>query len=187
MSGFDIVTPPTGVVSLNDKKCPVFESSTVFHDHYAYTRGFVDVSAFKAKLRSMPAEIWDDENQEGNVRITRASHDAWGIKKIVFNFCDDFLLKVLDLPWSQLPEWKSLLHSVYAAIGIDESRVVRSLLASMPSGVNIPVHHDTGYWVKHTHRCHLAIETGDEVEFRVGPTSDRMQQVTETYKASTIS
>ena len=29
----------------------------------------------------------------GNVKMTRPAHDAWGIKKITFNFCDDFLLK----------------------------------------------------------------------------------------------
>ena len=56
-------------------------------------------------------------------------------------------------------------------------KVIRSLLASMPPGVNIPVHHDTGYWVKHSHRCHVAIVTGEEVEFFIGPTNDLVQRV----------
>ena len=149
----EVFIPPVGEVNLlKDKQIPVCERELPYDEHYAFTRGTLDITPFKEKLLSLPAEMWEDENQEGNVRITRPSHDAWGIKKIVFNFCDDFLLKVLDFPWSQKAEWRELLCSVYAAMGIDESKVVRSLLASIPPGVNIPVHHDTGYWVKHTHR-----------------------------------
>ena len=111
------------------------------------------------------------------MKLTRPAHDAWGIKKIVFNFCDDFLLKVLDLPWGKDEEWRALLLPIYEAIGITESRVVRSLLASMPPGLNIPVHHDTGYWVKQCHRCHVAIDTGDEVDFFVGPTNETLRKV----------
>ena len=179
MSEFDeVVIPPVGIVSLEDKQIPVCERSPPYDEHYAYTRGIVDVTKFQEKLRSMPPEMWEDENQEGNVRMTRPAHDAWGIKKIVFQFCDDFLLKVLDFPWSQQAEWKELLCTVYNAMGIDETRVVRSLLASIPPGVSIPVHHDTGYWVKHTHRCHLAIETGKDVEFKIGPIPELMKKVT---------
>ena len=36
-------------------------------------------------------------------------------------------------------------EAFYAALGVSESRVVRCLLASMPPGMKIPVHHDTGY------------------------------------------
>jgi hypothetical protein len=41
-------------------------------------------------------------------------------------------------------------------------------------GVDIPIHHDTGEWVKHTHRVHVPIITGDEVEFMVGPNEGSM-------------
>jgi hypothetical protein len=180
MSAFEseeVVIPPPGMVSLADKQIPVCERSPPYDEAYAYTRGKVDITAFKAMLKAMPADMWEDENQEGNVRMTRPAHDAWGIKKIVFQFCDDFLLKVLDFPWSQKPEWREFLCSVYDAMGINESKVVRSLLASIPPGVNIPVHHDTGYWVKHTHRCHVAIETGKDVQFKIGPTPELMKKV----------
>ena len=60
---------------------------------------------------------------ETNVKLTRPAHDAWGIKKIVFNFCDDFLTKVLDLPWGQAEEWRALLLPIYQAIGIREDQV----------------------------------------------------------------
>ncbi|KAJ1416801.1 hypothetical protein B484DRAFT_334437 [Ochromonadaceae sp. CCMP2298] len=164
------------MVRLEDKAHPVCEGQPPFAPHYAYTRSIVDVSKLKEKLLTMPQELWDDERQDGNVRMMRPSHDAWGIKKIVFNFSDDFLLKTLDFPWSQQPEWRELLLPIYESIGVDESRVVRSLLASIPPGVGIPIHHDTGYWVKHTHRCHVAIVTGKEVEFQVGPTPELMQK-----------
>lgn len=174
------VIPPEGIVPLSDKQIPACESAQ-FADHYCFTRGIVDVSAFKAKLNSMSPDAWEDENQEGNVRLTRPAHDAWGIKKIVFNFCDDFLMKVLDLPFSRLSEWRDLLLPIYNAIGVDESKIVRSLLASMPPGVSIPVHHDTGYWVKYCHRVHVAIDTGAEVDFFVGPTNDKMQKVSHSF------
>lgn len=176
MSTCTVLTPPDGIVLLSKKLSPVCDRES-FDDHYVFTRGVVDVSEFKKKLISMPASVWDDENQEGNVKLIRPAHDAWGIKKIIFTFCDDFLLKVLDLPWSQLSEWRSHLLPIYDAIGVDESKVVRCLLASMPPGVSIPVHHDTGYWVKHCHRIHVAIDTGPEVDFLVGPTSDTMRKV----------
>jgi hypothetical protein len=140
-----IVVPPDGLVTLNDKSGPVCERIDCKEKYFAFTRAIVDISAFKAKLQSMQPEQWDDDNQVGNVKLCRPSHDGWGIKKIIFNFCDDFLMKVLDLPWSQEEEWRSLLIPIYNAIGVPENRIVRSLLASIPPGVSIPVHHDTGF------------------------------------------
>ena len=77
--------------------------------------------------------------------------------------------KVLEFPWSRSEEWRKHLLPIYESIGVSEDKVIRSLLASMPPGMTIPVHHDTGYWVKHTHRVHVAIETGELVDFLVGP------------------
>jgi hypothetical protein len=57
-------------------------------------------------------------------------------------------------------------------------QVVRCLLASMPPGISIPPHHDTGYWVNYTHRLHLPIITSpDHVIFRIGPTVDQMVRI----------
>lgn len=173
-----MASPLEGIVRLDDKQSPICSRTEPFDEHYAFLRGKVDNSAFKAKLLSLPPETWEDELQLGNVRITRPAHDAWGIKKIVFVFCDDFLLKVVDLPWSRSPEWRQYLLPIYEAIGIDESKIVRSLLASMPPGMSIPVHHDTGYWVKHTHRVHVPIITGEEVDFMVGPTDTLIRKIT---------
>jgi len=174
----DVVIPPVGRVKLSDKLMPVCERKRDEQpEHLTYTLGRVDVSAFKAKLRALPAEAWEDEKAaESNVRLTRPAHDAWGIKKVIFTFCDDFLQKVLDLPYSQSDEWHTLLAPIYEAIGVDEKRIVRSLLASMPPGLSIPVHHDTGYWVKHTHRVHVAIDTGPGVDFLVGRSDDDMHK-----------
>lgn len=180
------LSPCTGVVDLADKMYPICElddAEELADKHknsedatYAYTRGVVDVSEFKSYLESLQQQDWEDENQEGNVNLKRPAHDAWGIKKIMFTFCDDFLLKVLDLPYSQDSKWRKFLLPIYSAIGIEEKQVVRSLLASMPPGMSIPVHHDTGYWVKHTHRLHVAIISGDKVDFLIGPTNDSLKK-----------
>lgn len=164
-----VVIPPFGTVDLADKQvplCHIFpakcQNITPVASPYAtiedapplcVTRAQLDVSAFKEHILSLPDHMWDDDCQDGNVKLMRPSHDKWGIKKIVFTFCDDFLLKVLDLPWSTDPSWQPHLDAIYEAIGVDKRKVVRSLLASMPPGVDIPIHHDTGHWVKHCHRC----------------------------------
>lgn len=101
--------PPRGVVSLTDKQCPTCErdvsvwriaenaNSDNNKPALAYLRGVVDVKPFQDKLNSMDPAIWDDEHQEGNVKLVRPAHDAWGVKKIVFNFCDDVSLVFLSL------------------------------------------------------------------------------------------
>lgn len=172
-----VMVPPDGCVDLLHKQRPVFQKSPPYDADYCYTLATINCSNWIAKLKSLPDEFWQDKNQLDNVRLVRASHDAWGIQKIIFTFCDDFLQSVMDLPYSRDPEWEALLTEVYSAIGIDQSRVVRSLLARMPAGVNIPPHHDTGLWVKNTHRVHLAIETNELVEFWVGPVETEMKQV----------
>jgi Aspartyl/Asparaginyl beta-hydroxylase len=170
--------PPHGIVSLADKQMPACETQLPYKDDYAFTRAELDVSEFKKYLQNLPSEMWEDEKQQGNVKLHRPAHDAWGIKKIVFTFCDDFLLKVFDLPWSQAEEWRRHLLPIYEALGVPESRVVRCLLASMPPGMKIPVHHDTGLWVKHTHRCHVAIISHPtEVDFFCGPTNDSLRKI----------
>lgn len=166
--------PPEGAVSMQLKQEPVCNTPGPYLPHYAFTRARIDTSDFKSKLLSLPTEMWEDGDQEGNVMVRRPAHDKWGIKKIVFTFCDDFLLKVLDLPWSMDDSWAQYLDPIYAAIGVDKSKVVRSLLASMPPGMSIPVHHDTGLWVKHTHRIHVPIITGEKVDFYVGPNEESL-------------
>jgi hypothetical protein len=171
------VIPPLGRVDLVDKKEPIYQTPPPFNDHYAFILCRIDITNWKEKLSSLREEMWLDENQDDNVKLIRPAHDAWGVQKIIFTFCDDFLQQIIDLPYSEHEDWKNLLDSVYEAVGVDKSRIVRSLLARMPAGVKIPVHHDTGYWVKHTHRCHLPLETNDNVEFWVGPTEEEIKLV----------
>lgn len=203
MSAFEAVVPPIGEVFLEDKQIPLHEwedREAAESKGLVFTRATIDITPLKNKVLSLPPDIWEDENQEGNVQLKRPAHDAWGIKKIVFTFCDDFIMKVLDLPWSRDEEWKSLLTPIYEAIGIDQSRVIRSLFARMPPQMEIPVHHDTGYWVKHGHRIHVSntlvyklindlylisallyaqvpiITSDEEVDFFVGPSDDKLKK-----------
>lgn len=173
------VIPPDGQVDLSKKKNPICEqdSSIEFDSYYVYTRAKLNTTKFKEYLQSLPHSIWEDKNQVDNVNLIRPAHDKWGIKKIIFTFCDDFLQKVFDLPWSQKQEWRQFLSPIYESVGINEKQVVRSLLASMPPGVSIPVHHDTGYWVKRTHRLHVPLITSDLVDFLVGPTPELLKKV----------
>ena len=169
--------PGTTEVPLSKKAVPVCERALEENEALALTLAQVDVSAFKKKLLDGGTSIWDDDyHKRENIRLTRPAHDAWGIKKIVFTFCDDYLQKVLDLPFSQSEEWREHLLPIYNAIGVSEKRIVRSLLALMPPGVKIPVHHDTGHWVKHTHRVHVAIITDPSVDFFVGPNDAGMKK-----------
>lgn len=172
------VVPPAGSgVPLTDKLVPVCERELKNGESLAITRAELDVSQFKEKLLSSGSVIWDDAyHAKENVKLTRPAHDAWGIKKVMFTFCDDYLQKVIDLPFSQSEEWRVHLTPIYQAIGVDETRIVRSLLACMPPGVEIPVHHDTGFWVQHTHRIHVPIITGPGVDFFVGHSNETIEK-----------
>ena len=130
--------------------------------------------------------LWDPEiARVQNVSITRPSHDAWGIKKIVLIFCDDFLQRVYEMPWwhsTSCPIAESMrqtIQPVLDALQISEKQVVRMLFAGLPPQVTIPVHHDTGYWVKMTHRVHVPIIVEDPnlILFRCGPTPSTLQRV----------
>ncbi len=172
------VIPPAGIgVPLADKKIPVCERRLRSGEPLAITLAELDVSKFKEMLLQSNGDIWDDAyHARENVKLTRPAHDAWGIKKVMFTFCDDYLQKVIDLPFSQSQDWRVHLAPIYKSIGVDERRIVRSLLACMPPGVEIPVHHDTGFWVQHTHRIHVPIITGPGVDFFVGADKESIQK-----------
>ena len=174
VAGGSVLIPPVGKgVPLSDKQVPVCQRELRNGEPLAITLAEVNVSGFKEKLLSSGSVIWDDAyHAKENVKLTRPAHDAWGIKKVMFTFCDDYLQKVVDLPFSQSEEWRAHLVPIYQAIGVDERRIVRSLLACMPPGVEIPVHHDTGFWVQHTHRIHVPIITGPGVDFFVGHSNE---------------
>ena len=146
--------------------------------------------------KSSPTNLWNEQNASlHNVKITRPSHDAWGIKKIILVFCDDFLSTVYRLPWYQTSDgvanggggngntvgdqMHKAIQPILDCLGIAPSQMVRCLLAALPPGVTIPVHHDTGEWVKYTHRVHVPIIVPDEelVLFRCGPTEQSMGRV----------
>lgn len=85
------IAPPLGEISLGNKDCPVCEREWPGDptEPLTVTRAAVDISLLKEKVLSLSSDMWEDDKQEGNVKVTRPAHDAWGIKKIVFTFCDD--------------------------------------------------------------------------------------------------
>jgi Aspartyl/Asparaginyl beta-hydroxylase/Sulfotransferase domain len=136
-----------------------------------------------AKLRSEvdPSNLWDDSNAAvNNVWVTRPSHDAWGIKKIVLIFCDDFLRDVFELPWWHLrQDIRQAIQPILETLMVQPDRIVRLLLAALPPGTTIPVHHDTGEWVRKTHRVHVPVIVTDpaKVIFRCGPSPETLDRI----------
>jgi hypothetical protein len=154
----EVLIAPPGAVDLQDKASPIFEQEARGRLQpraapFVFNRGTADISLLLAKLAKEGEAAWDEEEHaRTNVRLTRPAHDTWGVRKVVFVYCDDFLKRVYSFPWFSDPEWRAALEPVLQCLGVPASKVVRCLLASMPPGCVIPVHHDTGYWVKHTHR-----------------------------------
>lgn len=128
--------------------------------------------------------LWDPRNAAVfNVSICRPSHDAWGIHKIVFLFCDDFLQRTYALPWWYgRTDIREAVQPIFRVLNISPDCVVRMLLASLPPGVTIPVHEDSGAWVSKTHRVHVPIlvRHPDQILFRCGPTVDTMERIATT-------
>ncbi len=172
--------PPAGQVSLGHKGVPVHQLSEQAWDHIPLcrTRGRVCVAGLKRKLAEGGPKLWQEEEaRKSNVGVIRPSHDAWGIDKIVFVYCDDFLRRCFEMPWLHDPEWRALLLPIFDALGVPPHKIVRCLLASMPPGIAIPPHHDTGYWVHYTHRIHLPVITDPaHIAFRVGPSDAHLQR-----------
>ena len=132
---------------------------------------------------SSDTNFWDPANAAiNNVSICRPSHDNWGINKIILTFSDDFLQHRYHFPWWHLrSEFREALQPVLEILGLagDSKRVVRLLFASLPPGVTIPIHHDSGEWVKHTHRVHVPIiaKEPEKILFQVGYTTEKMERI----------
>lgn len=167
------------------------------------SRGIVDVTSISKLVtegchdpapvsQSTPAQLkiqavvsktnlWDEVNAAvNNVHVIRPSHDAWGIKKIVLIFCDDFLQTVYEMPWwHKRPDMRRAVQPILDALNVEPNRVVRMLMAALPPGTTIPIHHDTGEWVKHSHRVHVPIivSNPDRILFRCGPTPTSMERI----------
>lgn len=192
-----------GEIPLQDKEQPTHateeeekkEKDLLINPICFSTRGNVNVSKLQELVREgynltypvddkgaqpalSPTNYWDPRNAaKYNVSITRPSHDAWGINKIALIFCDDFMTKIYHLPWWK--EFESAMQPILKAILPPGAVLIRALLASLPPGVTIPVHHDTGEWVKMTHRVHAPILVHDpsKILFRCGPTPESMQRI----------
>ncbi|CAN0340436.1 unnamed protein product, partial [Ectocarpus fasciculatus] len=180
----EILVPPSGQVKLKDKKLPVIdqvakEKLDPEARPFVFTRGRVDLSILKQLLSSRGDSAWTvEEHARTNATVSRASHDKWGSRAIPLVYCDDFIKRVYQFPWFQQPEWKEALQPVLDVLGIHEDQIMRCLLASMPPGNVIPVHHDTGLWVQHAHRTHVAVTTDvSEVDFFVGPDEEHMRKI----------
>ncbi len=185
-----------GPIALSDKEQPTFlleleeeKKEEILQNPTCFTtRGDVDVSKLQDMIRegyNLVAEgpasatnYWDHRNAAiQNVAITRPSHDAWGIQKIVLLFCDDFVTRIFELPWWK--DFEPVLQPILDVVLPPNACLIRLLFASLPPGVTIPVHHDTGEWVRHTHRVHVPILVNDpsKILFRCGPTPDSMQRI----------
>lgn len=150
------------------------------YDHESSAPGDGSRRAYKAADVRSRSNMWEEANAAvHNVRICRPSHDTWGIKKVVLVFCDDFLQNVYHMPWWNRSDIQQAIRPVLQVLSIHQSQVVRLLLASLPPGVTIPVHHDTGEWVKHTHRVHVPVlvRNPQNVLFRCGLTVDDLQRI----------
>jgi len=154
------------------------------HDGTSYhtSDSLVDISIKDSYDRLKAIDMWDDTiASKYNVKLVRPSHDAWGIKKIALIFCDDFLQTVYEMPWwHNESSMQTAVQDIMKCLNLTNAkhRIVRMILASMPHGITIPVHHDSGEWVKHTHRIHVPIITEPEkVLFRVGHNINSLERI----------
>jgi hypothetical protein len=180
-----LLVPPPGMVPISDKQYPTCDASPEAQaaptpkEPYVFLRGKVDITPLLAVMEKVGDDLWDEEKQnELNVRMTRPAHDKWGIKKAIFVFCDDFMKNVYQFPWLLDEDWSTAFEPILQLLGTTQDKVVRMLLASMPPACVIPPHHDTGYWVRKTHRIHVPLVTDTSVvNFSVGALEKSMQPV----------
>ena len=149
--------------------------------HHARQRRIYTANDIGNSTDGSSTNLWDQANAAvHNVAICRPSHDAWGIKKVVLVFGDDFLRDIYQMPWWHLwSDMRDAVQPILNQLGISQDRIARLLFASLPPGVTIPVHHDTGEWVKHTHRVHVPIlvKNPNRIVFQCGLTLDKLQRI----------
>ncbi|CAK8999038.1 60S ribosomal protein L11, partial [Durusdinium trenchii] len=173
-------------IALDDKVVPTHERPEAAFDGKPFFVLYGDVSeqaaALGARLREAGREVWTPGGQASNIRLQRAFHDSLGVEQIIFIFCDDLMRTVYELPWWEA--WRAELLPIFDSLGVQESQLIRCLLARLPQGLTIPVHHDTGLWSYHSHRVHVPMvtsaQTGDEasqVVFKVGHSEASMMRV----------
>jgi hypothetical protein len=124
-------------------------------------------------------DYWDTIHASvHNVTIQRPSHDQWGIPKIALVFCDDYFHRIYDLPWWTAPDspFRPTIQAILDVLQIKGDQIVRLLLASLPPGVTIPIHSDSGEWVHQSHRIHVPVlvHNPDQILFRCGPNLERI-------------
>ena len=129
--------------------------------------GTVNVAALRAAVEEHGAALWASDF---GVHVKRYGHDAWGVGKAVFLYCDDELKETFAFPLQQSEPWRTVLSSVFEELDVPEECVVRCLLAKLPPGATIPPHYDTGAWVGRVHRVHVPIivDEPDSIDFLVG-------------------
>eukprot|EP00750_Incisomonas_marina_P019554 INCI3566.1.p2 GENE.INCI3566.1~~INCI3566.1.p2 ORF type:complete len:538 (+),score=78.99 INCI3566.1:235-1848(+) len=126
------------------------------------------------RVKNLPESAWTPQGQADNVCINRPYHDRLGIFNIPFVFCDDAVRTVYHFPW--FAEWRAELDPIFERLGIDPARLVRCVMARLPAGVVIPVHHDTGRWVQIAHRLHCPVLTNPNVFFYAGHSEDALEK-----------
>ena len=183
MSTFECLPPELGEISLTHKTTPTHnidpaERGAIVCLSCRSTAVSAAAGALRARVLSDGDALWatnaGSAARRTNTFIARPYHDRLGIGNVPFIFCDDNVHTVYHCPWYR--EWRPLLLPIFAAIGVDEARVVRCVLARLPPGVSIPPHHDSGHWVAMTHRMHCAIVTDPAVVFSAGTTDRTLQR-----------
>ena len=96
------------------------------------------------------------------------------LNKVILRFSDDILTKVYQTPaWN---DWYPQIKPILQHLGLKSSQIVRMMLARIPPGCHITMHHDTGRWTTRTHRMHIPVVTNPDVVFRVGPGPHHMKR-----------
>lgn len=126
------------------------------------------------RVAALPASAWTREGQAENVTIMRPYHDNLGIFNIPFIFCDDAVRNVYHFPWYH--DWRKELEPIFRKLNINPAQLLRCVMARLPAGVTIPVHHDTGRWVQVAHRIHCPVITNSQVFFYAGHSVDQMHK-----------
>eukprot|EP00924_Labyrinthula_sp_SR-Ha-C_P013089 maker-scaffold_12-snap-gene-9.6-mRNA-1 protein AED:0.00 eAED:0.00 QI:29/1/1/1/1/1/2/113/654 len=171
-------------ILLNEKTLPTCEVEAKRRSKFGPTfldLGQIETSELRKQLEASNPSIWTREGQETNVRFFRPFHDDLGVQQIAFIFCDDLMERVYHLPW--LSEFRVALEEIFSALNLKRTQIIRCLLAKLPCGVSIPVHHDTGLWSTKSHRMHVPLVTSSqngnekaEVVFKSGLTEGEMKR-----------
>lgn len=138
--------------------------------------GNFDILNIKKELASF-TDQWDIDTTRQDNNLTHRNTKMYQLKYASYDWIPGTPLEIIDINSLSLKESNDELNAIYKKIeDIYNGRVVRAELIKMMPNVKIRKHVDGGQFLTYARRCHIPINTNQDVFFTVFNTTVNMKE-----------